>query len=639
MPETTLNSSRGNPLGARCVCFVASFRDKLNIDENEKIVKLPYLVLATLIILTLGVAYLFYQSAINKDEARFRNEVDRIQTALNNQISLYTALLKSSRGFIEADGELTRSEFAKFIGNLELDKNYAGIQGIGFTKVFTPGDREDLISKMRSEGYGDFQLFPDTQRESYQAVLYLEPFSERNRRAIGYDMSTEANRRAAIERARDTGEASASNKVTLLQETENDAQAGFLIYLPVYTQTQLPPTVEERRNSLRGFVYSPFRAGDFIKEIQELSDAQNIAIEIYDGAVEPENLLGHTHDLSESSTAPQLNPDFLIQQNLKVAGREWTVRYKSLPGFSEQSSVSWSPVILICGVFFSFLIFGLTYWESSARAEIQSIAEELYESEKQKRRLLVNEQEARIAAEQANVAKDEFISVVSHELRTPLNSIAGWTRILRMNHLTPERRERALSKIEKSLRHQTDLVEELLDYSKMITEKSELQPKDFVFSHVFEEVLDEVKPQARKKDIKIIDNNRLNGQKICGDKEKVKIVINNLLSNAIKFTPEGGKIEAELDKDEKAIRLAVKDNGTGISPKFLPHVFERFTQADTSITRQHGGLGLGLAISKHIVKLHKGTIEAHSEGEGKGAVFVVKLPYRESNKAKEDSKS
>ena len=613
------------------MCFVASFRDKLNIDENEKIVKLPYLVLATLIILTLGVAYLFYQSAVNKDVARFNNEVQRTQTALENQINLYVALLKGGRGFIEAEENLTRTKFANFVGNLELRKNYKGIQGIGFTRFFAPGERAVLIEKMKAEGYEDFKLFPESERESYQAILYLEPFDERNRKAIGYDMSTETKRRAALERARDTGEASVTDKVTLLQETEQDAQSGFLIYLPIYSQvSQQPTTVEERRNSLRGFIYSPFRAGDFLKEIQELGDSGDIAIELYDGAVEPENLLAQTYPLTVDGSVPQLNQEFQILQQLNIAGQDWTVRYRSLPAFAEQSSVSWSPVILICGIFFSFLIFGLTYWESSARAEIQSIAEELYESEKQKRRLLVKEQEARIVAEQANLAKDEFIAVVSHELRTPLNSIAGWTRILKMNHLTQEKRERALSKIEKSLRLQTDLVEELLDYSKMIAESSELKHNEFVFSKVYEEVLDEVKPMARQKGIKLIDNNKLNGQEYCGDEEKVKIVINNLLSNAIKFTPRGGKIEAEIDKDEKTIRLAVKDTGTGINPKFLPHVFERFTQADTSTTRKHGGLGLGLAISKHIVKLHNGTIEAHSEGEGKGAVFVVKLPYKKS---------
>ena len=611
---------------------MASFRDKLNIDDDEKIVKLPYLVLATLIILTLGVAYLFYQSAVNKDIIRFNNETQRIQTAFDTRIGLYVALLKSSRGFVEADENITRAEFASFIGNLEIEKNYLGIQGIGFSKVVLPGERQALTERMKSEGYTDFKIFPESQREVYQTIIYLEPSSDRNRRAIGYDMSTEANRRAAIERARDTGAPAATGKVTLLQETEEDAQSGFLIYLPVYNSVVTPATVEERRSNLRGFIYSPFRAGDLIKEIQAITDTNDIAFKIYNATEQPENLMAHSQAVPFDPSIPQINKSLSAKYTLDVAGQTWIVNYETLPAFAEQSSVNWSPVILIFGIFISFLIFGLTYWESSARAELQSIAGELYESEKQKRHLLVKEQEARIIAEQANLAKDEFIAVVSHELRTPLNAIAGWTRILRMNHLTADRREKALNKIEKNLRQQTNLVEELLDYSKMVAENSELKANEFVFARAFEDVLEKVKPTAERKGVKLIDNNELNGQKLQGDEEKVKIVIENLLSNAIKFTPEGGKIEARLNKDDKLIRLAISDNGMGISPRFLPHVFERFTQADSSITRKYGGLGLGLAISKHIVKLHNGTIEAHSDGEGKGAVFIVKIPYRNSNK-------
>lgn len=610
---------------------MASAKDKIKIGRTVEVLKLPYLVLATLILSTVGITYLYYQSARGKDSIRFNNEVNRVQTALETRIGLYIALLRSGRGFIESKKDLTRSSFANFVKSLELEKNYVGVQGIGYTVVIQPEEREQLIERMKTEGYADFKMFPETERESYQAIIYLEPLDERNRRALGYDMSTEATRREAMERARDTGVAAATGKVTLLQETDSQIQSGFLIYLPVYQDGTIPGTIEERRRNIRGYIYSPFRAGNFLREIQQITDTEGIGVTIYDGAKVPENLMAQTSSPSGQYFVPQINEEYWAQNRMNVAGREWLIEYNSLPSFADQSSVGWTPLIFLSGIAFSFLLFGMTYWESSARAKLQAVAAELFESEKQKRRLLVQEQDARRLAENANRAKDEFISVVSHELRTPLNAIAGWTRILKTKDLPEGKKEMALEKIEKNLRHQTSLVDDLLDYSQMISEKTKFEKRKIVFAEVFEDVYEKLKEQAREKGIELCKRNNLNGSKILGDEEKLKTVVSNLLSNAIKFTPEGGKVEAELDKKGNQVELVIKDDGIGISSQFMPYIFERFRQADSSITRKHGGLGLGLAISKHIINLHQGTIEAHSEGIGKGSVFIVKLPCENEN--------
>lgn len=605
---------------------MAKVKDRLKAGKTVETLKLPYLVLATLILSTVGITYLYYQSARSKDANRFNNEVNRVQTALETRIGLYIALLRSGRGFIESRKDLNRSSFANFVKSLELAKNYVGVQGIGYTVIIPPEQREELVERMKDEGYADFKMFPETERESYQAIIYLEPLDERNQRAIGYDMFTETTRRAAMERARDTGVAAATGKVTLLQETDSEIQSGFLIYLPIYQDAVVPETVEQRRANIKGFVYSPFRAGNFLKEIQQITDTEGIGVTIYDGAKRAENMMARSSSTDGQYLVPQISEDFSAQNQMKVAGREWIIEYNSLPSFADQSSVGWTPLIFLSGIAFSFLLFGMTYWESSARAKLQTVAAELFESEKQKRQLLVQEQEARRLAEKANRAKDEFISVVSHELRTPLNAIAGWTRILKTKDLPETKKELALEKIERNLRHQTALVDDLLGYSQMISEKTSFDKEEVVFSEIFEDVYETLKEQAREKGIELHKNNKLNGSKVIGDEEKLKTVVSNLLSNAIKFTPEGGTIEADLEKKGNEVELVIKDDGIGISTQFMPHVFERFRQADSSITRKHGGLGLGLAISKHIVKLHRGTIEARSEGVGKGSVFIVKLP-------------
>ncbi len=612
---------------------MGSKQDKLDIGKRLEVLRLPYLVLTTLILSTIGITYLYYQSARNKDSVRFNNEVNRVQTALESRIGLYIALLRSGRGYIESREDLTRDGFANFVKSLELEKNYVGVQGIGYTVIISPEQRAELTERMKTEGFPDFQITPAGERDSYQAIIYLEPLDERNRVAIGYDMATEETRRAAIERARDTGEAAATGKVFLGQETDSQKQPGFLIYLPVYKDGIVPETTSERRKDIQGYVYSPFRSVNFLREIQQITDTEGIGVNIYDGEVNSENMMAQTSAQTVNNFVPQINTDFSAQNQMNVAGRNWIIEYNSLPSFADQSSINWAPLIFFSGIAFSFLLFGMTYWESSARAKLQTVAAELFESEKQKRRLLVKEQDARKLAENANRAKDDFISVVSHELRTPLNAIAGWTRILKTEDLPGIKKDLALQKIEKNLRRQTALVDDLLGYSQMVSDETEFDKKEIVFSELFENVYKNIniEEHAREKKIKLFKNNNINGSKIIGDEEKLKTVVSNILSNAVKFTPEGGTVKAELTKKGDEVQLIVKDDGIGINSKFMPHIFEKFRQADSSITRRHGGLGLGLAISKHIVTLHNGTIEAHSEGTGKGAVFVIKFPCKKNN--------
>jgi signal transduction histidine kinase len=616
--------------GARGYFFVVkSIGKKLKLKQKVDSLKLPYLVLVVSIILTLGTTYIFYQSARGKDQVRFNNNVARVQNTIEARIGLYLVLLKSGRGFIEASDMLKRKDFANFVKSLELEKNYRGVQGIGYSIVFKPEEKQAVIEKMRSEGFPDFNIIPDTERRTYQAIIFLEPLDERNRAAIGFDMSTEEKRRRAMELAAETGEAVATPQIILVQETAPDVQKGFLIYLPVYKGGVLPATAEERRENLRGFIYSPFRAGNFLNEVHNQTNINDLKIRIYDGPASEENLLAETKVAEKGSPTPSITEAFTTRNQINIAGRTWTIECSTLPSFNAQSNIGWTPVIFLGGTVFSLLLFGLTYWEASARAKVQRIAGELYESEKQKRKLLIKEQEARKSAENANRAKDEFISVISHELRTPLNSIAGWSRILRSGELSEEKRLTALDRIEKSLRHQTALIDDMINYSQMVTDSSGMKRQELVISEIFNEVFEEAKPAAEEKHIHLEKHNALNGCVVTGDKKKIKTLFENILSNAVKFTPEGGHITADLNHDRNQIEISVQDTGIGIKREFLPHIFEQFRQADSTTTRRHGGMGLGLAISKHIVKLHKGTIEAKSRGEGAGTTIVVKLPITE----------
>ena len=313
-----------------------------------------------------------------------------------------------------------------------------------------------------------------------------------------------------------------------------------------------------------------------------------------------------------------------------VGGRKWLVTYTSLSSFSTQSSLGWTPLIFLTGICFSFLLFGMTYWEASARVKLQRTAAELFETQKQKEQLYEEEQKSRLAAEQANLAKDEFIAIISHELKTPLNAIAGWTRILKTHDISETTRETALTKIDKNLRAQAGLVEQLLTYSDIISESVNIEDEKVALGDLVEEILVEIAPVASEKNIVIASRNALNGETIGGDAERLKMAFLSLLTNALKFTQAGGRIETELSRSDKSISLTVKDNGRGIPPEFMPFIFDQYKQADTPNIRDYGGLGLGLTITKHIVKLHGGTIEAHSGGKGQGSEFIIRFPLRES---------
>jgi CHASE1-domain containing sensor protein len=450
-------------------------------ERSDKIAKFPFLVLAVSILITIGISYIFYQSSRNKNSIRFSNEVNRLQLSIENKINLYIALLKGGRGFIESNRAITRQTFAEYVKSLDLGKNYTGVQGIGYVKVVGGGERAALFEKMRSESYTDFQIFPASEKDSYYVTAYLEPSDERNQKVVGFDMSSEAGRREALERARDSGEAATSAGLTSLQMNENDGGSEFIICLPIYKDGKMPASLTERRENIVGFIYSPFRADDFLNEIQNVKIASDISLRIYDGEPNAENLLAQSADQQPVTFHSQIEENLRAQKEIEVAGRKWIVEYASLPEFAAQSSIGWLPLIFIIGMVFSFLFFGMTYWEASARLKLQATAADLFEAEQQKQTLLEKEQAARLSAEQANRTKDEFIAVVSHELRTPLNAIAGWTRILRTEGLSENTEKLALEKIEKNLRLQTKIVEELLDYSQIVSGTIKLEDRELIF--------------------------------------------------------------------------------------------------------------------------------------------------------------
>ena len=244
----------------------------------------------------------------------------------------------------------------------------------------------------------------------------------------------------------------------------------------------------------------------------------------------------------------------------------------------------------------------------------------------QRESLLVREQALRIEAEKANRSKEEFLATVSHELRTPLNAVLGWATMLRRGKVDELTFTRAIESIERNAKSQAQLIEDLLDISRITSGKLRLDVKPVRLISIITAAIDSIEPAAVGKGIQLEMVLDPAADHIDGDASRLQQVIWNCLANAVKFTPSGGLIRVQLERRDSLARIIISDTGAGISAEFLPHVFDRFQQADGALTRAHSGLGLGLAIARHLVEIHGGTIEAASQGLGSGATFTVTLP-------------
>jgi PAS domain S-box-containing protein len=309
----------------------------------------------------------------------------------------------------------------------------------------------------------------------------------------------------------------------------------------------------------------------------------------------------------------------------RVSDQEWAKR-EGMVSFAGYPLIVEDRLIGVMAMFARKALTEATFQAMNAAANAVALGIERKRGEEERAQLFTSEQRARQEAEAANRTKDEFLGTLSHELRTPLTAILGWARMLSAGQLDESNKQRALETIERNARAQSQLIEDILDVSRVISGKLRLEVRPLDLATVIDAAVDTALPAADAKDIRLQRVLDSGASMVSGDSTRLQQVVWNLLANAIKFTPRGGRVQIRLERINSHVEIVISDTGQGMSSDILPFIFERFRQADSTSTRAHGGLGLGLAIVRHLVELHGGTVEAESAGVGQGSIFTVKLP-------------
>lgn len=351
------------------------FRSSFSLWLTQRSLVLVSSVAALGLTVTLFAWHILQGSEQEAARERFSRGASEITRELDGAMARYERLLRAGSSLFNAGDEISRLEWRQFAENMRLEEDYPGMQGFGFAPLIAARNKNSFEARVSKEGFPGYEIRTDSGRDTFIPVLYIEPFMGRNLRAFGFDMFSEANRRAAAEQARDSGQVSLSGKITLVQETENP-QAGTLMFVPSYFSDMPTQTVEQRRKALRGFVFAPFRMGDLMTAA--LKDrADDLALEIYDGEQPATANRLYSRRMDLVSTLPGYIPRFDSLQHIDVAGRQWTLRFVTLPAFETAAPASRAQVVLFSGLGLTLLLCVLVASLATMRARAEQLADRM----------------------------------------------------------------------------------------------------------------------------------------------------------------------------------------------------------------------------------------------------------------------
>lgn len=720
------------------------------------------LLLLLLLGITWGGYFHLHEQEKKFAELDFNAKIADLETTLKLRIKNYEEMLLGVAGLYEASKSVEREEFQAYINGLHLDTNYVGVQGVGYAQWLAPDYVDEYIEGVRSQGFPEFTLKPPGLRDNYSIIVYLEPFSGRNLAAFGYDMYADPIRRAAMDHAVINNSTSLSSKVTLVQETDKDVQAGILMYLPVYKKNRPLNTVAQRWDALDGFAYSPFRANDLINAmIKDRNIEINFSLYTSVG-VDPQQKIYSTIAADNTYQAK-----YYRELQITVFGQPWTLTITSTPQHDSQNTTYIDEILLLLGsvscLLLFFLFCAMAAQRQSALLLAQSMSQDVHEKNRQlqfseerfqlalkssamgvwswnlvdnfvhwddsmyelfglpamssrtltsdgavipasitsldgatgldgttksnnsydiflqhvhsdDRDRVLNElaaavkghadyeteyrvvwgdlsvhhiaSRAKIIFDDYGVAismigtcwdiderkrleqlKTDFVATVSHELRIPLTAINGALGLAVNGSLgvLPEEAQVALDIAYKSSQRLTLLINDLLDMDKLLAGKVEFHCETQAVWPLVERAVMDSQAYADQFQVKFVVAAINPTYKIRVESVRFLQAVAKLLANAAKFSSPQAEVLVTVSSEEGWVRIAVTDQGVGISNEAKNHIFDKFYQADSSSTRAKGGAGLGLSIAKELVERMQGRVGFVSE-VGMGSQFYVEFP-------------
>jgi signal transduction histidine kinase len=526
----------------------------------------------------------------------FRADTLAVQRVTQVQLDTVVAVTHAAAALLAASPEINFREFRAFVSGLQLRERYVGVDGIGFAPRVASGSLRTFVRSISLDGMANLKVRPDGNREEYFPAALLEPRDEDNSSTIGFDLGSEPEQLDAMNRARDLDLPAVTE---LLEPNRAAGRSGreFILYLPIYRRGEPIDSIEERRRALVGFVFSRLSPDVIFSDSIAAATVRYLDIAIYDSSKDTDALLVRSGDGKGGVQS---------SEKLEIGGRQWL-----LVASSRQSNMAALPPeaqrTFVVGALVSLLLFALMRAQVRAWQTAERHATELRAADR---------------------AKDEFLAVLSHELRTPLNVVLGWLSMLRNGSVRDDRQAHALDIIDRNARTQAQLIDDLLEVSRILMGKMRLDKQPLSVVPAIAAVVEALRPAAEAKDVALhgIDTAAAGTFVIAADAGRFAQIITNLVANGVKFTQPGGAVWVNVEAEGEQVKISVRDTGIGIDPEFLPYVFDRFRQADASPTRSHNGLGMGLAIVRDLVRLHGGRIDVFSGGLNQGAVFVITMP-------------
>jgi signal transduction histidine kinase len=587
----------------------------------------PYLVLGVSLLVTLAATWHVADTEHTEERLGFERRLQRTRGAIEKRMETYIAFLRATRGLFSAAELVTRQDFRAFVNPAELQGTYPGIQGVGVGQRVFEKDRDALDAAMRKE-IPDFRVWPEGKRNEYEPVIFLEPQDSRNQIVMGYDMLSEAVRRSAMERARDTGLPASTDRITLVYDV-GSKQAGFIIYVSRYRRGMPTETVSDRRAALEGFVYGAFRADDLLQAIFAGEKRPGVRYEVFAGPQpKPEALLHRSDpDGPDAGTAGLKG-----RTSFEVAGSMWTLSMTAVPGFDAGSGPNRAALFLVTGLIVSGALFAVTRLQGNARAAAERAATDLRRAMAQQRRL-----EEQLIQSQKMEGIGRLAGGVAHDFNNLLTAILGYAELME-SQLEDEGLRSELREIRLAGERAAALTRQLLAFSR----RQVLQPRTLDLNIVVSDV-EKMLARLIGEDVTLVTRLEPALGSVKADPGQIEQVIMNLAVNARDAMPEGGTLTFEtanamLDADFVAVHsgalpgayvvLTVTDTGTGMTDEVRGHAFEPFFT-----TKEKGkGTGLGLATAYGIVKQSGGHITVDSEA-GRGTTFRIYLPRVEGTAA------